>query len=232
MRRRLRDEAEAILDEDIEMGARMAEAGMGLIEDGANVITHCHTGPLATGGYGTALGVVLAAHRAGKKVHVWVDETRPLLQGARLTCYDLARAGVPHTLISDNMAAYLMALGRVDAAFVGADRIAANGDTANKIGTYSLACACHRHGVPFYVVAPSSTIDLRIAEGSQIPIEERAADEVRCFRGVPVAPQEVQVFNPAFDVTPAELIAAIVTEKGLHRPPYEKSLSAIVEEKS
>ena len=231
IRQRLIEEAESILAEDIEMGRKMGEAGAALIPDEANIITHCHTGPLATGGYGTALGVVLAAHRAGKRVHVWVDETRPLLQGARLTCYDLARAGVPHTLITDSMAACLMALKKAALAAVGADRIAGNGDVANKIGTYSLACLCRRHAVPFYVVAPSSTVDLSIPSGAHIPIEQRAADEVRTMRGTPVAPAGVPVFNPAFDVTPADLVTAIVTERGVHRPPYQDTLAAALARK-
>jgi len=231
IRQRLIEEAESILAEDIEMGRKMGQAGAALIPDDANIITHCHTGPLATGGYGTALGVVLAAHRAGKRVHVWVDETRPLLQGARLTCYDLARAGVPHTLITDSMAACLMALKKAALAAVGADRIAANGDVANKVGTYSLACLCRRHAVPFYVVAPSSTVDLSMPSGAHIPIEQRAADEVRTMRGTPVAPAGVPVFNPAFDVTPADLVTAIVTERGVHRPPYQDTLAAALARK-
>jgi methylthioribose-1-phosphate isomerase len=195
-----------------------------LIAKGAGVLTHCNTGPLATAGGGTALGVILAAHRAGKKPRVYVDETRPLLQGARLNYLELRNAGVEAVLMVDSAAALAMSRRQIDAVIVGADRIARNGDTANKIGTYSLAVLAAHHEIPFYVAAPRSTFDFSIPNGAAIPIEERSADEVASFGGARVAPDGTAVFNPAFDVTPAHLITAFVTERGILRPPYGESL--------
>jgi methylthioribose-1-phosphate isomerase len=192
------------------------------------ILTHCNTGPLACGQFGTALGVVQAAHNAGRPVHVWVDETRPYLQGARLTAWELAQAGVPHTLIPDLAAGHLMARGEVDAVIVGADRVAADGDTANKIGTYTLAVLAARHDVPFFVAAPVSSIDLDTPTGADIPIEERSGNEVLMFRDVRIAPPDTDVRNPAFDVTPADLITGIVTEEGVLRPPYTTSIAEAV----
>jgi len=208
----------------------MAEAGLALLPSPAGrplrVLTHCNTGPLAAGQYGTALGVVQAAHHAERPIHVWVDETRPYLQGARLTTWELDQAGVPHTLIPDMAAGPLMARGEVDAVLVGGDRVAANGDTANKIGTYTLAVLAARHGVPFIVVAPLSSVDLGTPDGSAIPIEERPAEEVTTIRGVRIAPAGTNVYNPAFDVTPGALIDAIVTEEGAVRAPFGPGLRA------
>ena len=204
--------------------AAMGRLGAQLIADGDTVLTHCNAGALATGGIGTALAPIYTAHTAGKRVHVYVDETRPALQGARLTAWELARAGIPATLITDSMAASVMRRGDVKAVFVGADRIAANGDVANKIGTYGLAIIAHEHGVPFYVLAPRSTIDLATPDGDGIPIEERAAREVAEIGGVPIAPEGVDVANPAFDVTPARYVTAIITDAGVARAPYERSL--------
>jgi methylthioribose-1-phosphate isomerase len=210
----------------------MAEAGLALLPqpDGRplQVLTHCNTGPLAAGQFGTALGVVQAAHHAERPIHVWVDETRPYLQGARLTAWELKQAGVDHTLLADGAAASLLAAGSVDVVLVGADRIAANGDTANKVGTYPLAVLAARHGVPFYVVAPLSSVDLSTPDGAAIPIEERAADEVATVRGVRIAPLGTRVYNPAFDTTPAALVTAFVTEAGVLRPPYAGSLAEAV----
>ena len=193
------------------------------------ILTHCNTGPLACGQYGTALGIVQAAHHAERPVHVWVDETRPYLQGARLTTWELAQAGVPHALIPDAAAGHLMSLGEVDVVLVGADRVAANGDTANKVGTYPLAVLAARHGIPFYVCAPTSSVDLATTDGSAIVIEERNPDEVLEFRGVRIAPPGTDVRNPAFDVTPAELITGIVTEEGVLRGPFEAGLREATE---
>ncbi len=218
-------EAAAIHEEDIELCRRMGEHGAALLPDPCTVITHCNTGALATVGIGTALGVVYAAAAAGKKLSVFVDETRPLLQGARLNTWELAQHGIPATLICDGAAGWTLKTQPVDAAIVGADRIAANGDTANKIGTYSLAVLCQRHGVPFYVAAPYSTLDLSLASGEEIPIEERDPAEVTSIRGVPVAEEGTAAFNPAFDVTPAELIAGIITEHGVFRPPFAKAFA-------
>jgi methylthioribose-1-phosphate isomerase len=204
----------------VAMGLHGAE----LLGDGAQVLTHCNAGALATGGYGSALGVVRAAHAGDPRLHVWVDETRPLLQGARLTAWELAEDGIPHTLIADVAAGQLFTRGLVDAVVFGADRIAHNGDAANKIGSYTLSVLAAAHGVPCYVVAPSSTIDHAIACGAEIPIEERPADEVARSGGQSVAPAATPVSNPAFDVTPAANITAIVTEAGVHRAPFEQSL--------
>jgi methylthioribose-1-phosphate isomerase len=217
----------AIYREDLEMCRRMGRHGAELLPRDARVLTHCNTGGLATSGYGTALGVVYAAREAGKRVQVYADETRPLLQGARLTAWECVQAGIPVTVVTDSMAGMLMSRGMVDAVLVGADRIARNGDTANKIGTLTLAIAARRYGVPFYVVAPSSTVDLSIPDGSRIPIEERSPEEVTRFAGVTIAPEGAGAFNPAFDVTPAELVTAIVTEAGVLRPPFEEGLAAL-----
>jgi len=213
-------EADAILTEDLAMCTALSTHGAELIPEGAGVLTHCNTGGLATGGIGTALGVVFAAAASGKNVHVFADETRPLLQGARLTAWECTRAGVPVTVLVEGAAASLLASGRVACAIVGADRIAANGDTANKVGTYGVAVLAKRFGVPFYVAAPSSSIDATLADGSRIPIEQREAREVTHVAGVATTPEGVSVFNPAFDVTPAELITGIITEHGVHQPPY------------
>ena len=225
----MRAEADAIVWEATVDHGRLAEFGQEVLPVAAGdgpirILTHCNTGPLACGQYGTALGIVQVAHHAGRAVHVWVDETRPYLQGARLTTWELAQAGVPHALLPDVAAGYLMAQGEVDVILVGADRIAANGDTANKVGTYPLAVLAQRHGIPFYVCAPTSSIDPATPDGAGIEIEERSADEVLSVRGVRIAPAGTDVRNPAFDVTPAELISGIVTEEGLVRAPYETGL--------
>jgi methylthioribose-1-phosphate isomerase len=189
-----------------------------------DVLTHCNTGPLATGGYGTALGAIVEAFRQGRVRHVWVDETRPYMQGTRLTTWELQRFGVPHTLITDSMAAWMMAQGKVDAVIIGADRMAMNGDFANKIGSYGLSVQAHHHGVPFYTALPTSTVDPDVTSGADIPIEERDGDELRCVRGVRLTGPEVAVANPAFDVTPHHLITGIVTEGGVLYPPYDEAL--------
>lgn len=217
----LRDEASRILDEDRAMCRRLGELGAQLIVDGGHVLTHCNAGALATGGIGTALAAIYVAAEQGKRVAVYADETRPLLQGSRLTAWELQRAGIPVTVLVDGAAATLMRAGRVDACFVGADRIAANGDVANKVGTYALALVARCHGVPFYVVAPTSTFDPSTGRGEDIVIEQRMPDEVRRGFGAPTAPPEVDVYNPAFDVTPAELITAIVSDRAIHRPPFD-----------
>jgi methylthioribose-1-phosphate isomerase len=223
----LEAEALAMHDEDIRTNQAIGFFGEEVIPAGANVLTHCNAGALATVDYGTAVGVIRAAHAAAKHIHVWVDETRPYLQGARLTAWELQQAEIPATLIADNMAGYLMSLGRVDVIVVGADRIAANGDTANKIGTYSLAVMAQAHGIPFYIAAPVSTIDPQIPDGAAIPIEERDAEELTHFRGDPVAPTGMPVFNPSFDVTPARLITGIITEKGILRPPFATAIRGL-----
>lgn len=207
-------EAHAIYAEDIAANKAMGTFGAALIADGARIMTHCNAGALATAGHGTALGVIRSARDAGKKISVIANETRPYLQGARLTAWEMVQEKIPVTLVTDNMAGHLISRGQVDVVIVGADRIAANGDTANKIGTYTLSVLAHRHGIPFYVAAPLSTFDPAIPDGSHIPIEERPADEVTGYRGVRWAPAGVQVCNPAFDVTPADLITAIITERG------------------
>lgn len=221
------EEACAIHQEDLAMNYRLGEWGQQLIAQHARVLTHCNAGALATAGYGTALGVLRAAHACGKLDQVYVDETRPLLQGARLTAWELVQEGIPATLITDSMAGYLMQRGEVDLVIVGADRIAANGDVANKVGTYSLAVLAHYHGIPFYVAAPSSTVDLNLATGQAIPIEERHADEVRMIGTVMVATPQIPVYNPAFDVTPHQLISALITDRGLVYPPYDTRLQAL-----
>jgi methylthioribose-1-phosphate isomerase len=202
----------------------IGEHGAALMPANGSVLTHCNTGGLATAGDGTALGVIIAAHRLGKRIHVYVDETRPLLQGARLTTYELAAAGVPATLIADVAAAATMREKEIAAVIVGADRIATNGDTANKIGTYQIAIAAAHHGIPLYVAAPRSTIDFTLASGDAIAIEERGPDEVRAFGGIPTAPADVAVYNPAFDITPGRLITGLITEYGVVRPPYSESI--------
>ncbi|MEK7385887.1 MAG: S-methyl-5-thioribose-1-phosphate isomerase [candidate division NC10 bacterium] len=220
VRARLLAEAQAIRDADIAANQAMGAHGAALVPANARILTHCNAGALATAGYGTALGVIRAAHAQGKVAWVWVDETRPVMQGSRLTAWELVREGIPHRLIADVVAASLMARGEVDLVVTGADRIAANGDTANKIGTYSLAVLAQHHRVPFYVAAPFSTIDPALASGEHIPIEERDAAEVRRVGAEQTAPAESPVFNPAFDVTPARLIDAIITERGVFRSPY------------
>jgi len=220
VRAALLEEAEKIAEEDRRTNRLIGEIGNTVVPDQANILTHCNAGALATVDYGTALGVVRSAQAAGKNIHVYADETRPFLQGARLTAWELMQDKIPVTLIADNMAGYLMQQGRVDLVIVGADRIAANGDTANKIGTYALAVLAQAHGIPFYVAAPTSTIDLKVSSGQEIPIEERAAQEMRQVFGVQVAPPDVKVYNPAFDVTPAKLITGIITEKGIVTSPY------------
>lgn len=217
---RLVAEAQKIRDEDIAANRAMGAHGAGLVPSGARILTHCNAGALATAGYGTALGVVRAAHEQGKVKLVWVDETRPVMQGSRLTAWECVREGIPHRLVADVVAASLMARGEVDLVVTGADRIAANGDTANKIGTYALAVLARHHGVPFYVAAPLSTVDPALTSGREIPIEERDAAEVKRVGAYPTAPDATPVFNPAFDVTPAALISAIITERGVFRPPY------------
>jgi methylthioribose-1-phosphate isomerase len=216
----LEAEATATWEEDRAMCRRIGEHGLALVPDGAQVLTHCNAGALATGGIGTALAPVYLAHEAGRKVHVWVDETRPLMQGARLTAWELTHAGIACTVLTDSMSAALMRAARVDVVLVGADRIAANGDFANKIGTYGLAVLAKHHGVPFYCAAPSSTIDAATASGDAIPIEQRAPAEVRSAAGRPVTPPEAAVWNPAFDVTPARYVAGFVTDRGVVQPPF------------
>jgi methylthioribose-1-phosphate isomerase len=222
-------EALAIETEDLAACERMGELGAELIPSGARLLTHCNAGALATAGYGTALGVIRSAARQGKVRNVYADETRPYLQGARLTAWELSRDGIATTLIADNMAGHLMARGEVDAVIVGADRIAANGDVANKIGTYTLAVLAKENGLPFYVAAPLSTVDLATASGETIPIEERAPEEVTHHGGRRLAPEGIAVRNPAFDVTPHRYVTAIVTEGGVARAPYAESLMALVE---
>jgi methylthioribose-1-phosphate isomerase len=220
--------AETLREQDIACNRQLGAYGAALVPDGAQVLTHCNAGALATAGYGTALGVVRGAVETGKRLHVYVDETRPFLQGARLTTWELQADGIPLTLITDNMAGYLMAQGRIDLVVVGADRIAANGDVANKIGTYSVAVLAHAHAIPFYVAAPTSTVDLSLPSGEAIPIEQRSAAEVTHLAGRRIAPEGIEVANPAFDVTPHRYVTAIITERGVLRPPYEAALRAAV----
>ena len=222
-------EAKRIHEEDVAANHDIGRHGAELLDTGASVLTHCNTGALATGGYGTALGVVRAAWSLGKLATVYATETRPLLQGARLTAWELARAGIPFTLILDSAAASLMRLGSVGAVIVGADRIAANGDVANKIGTYGLAVLAKEHDLPFYVAAPTSTIDLDVGTGGNIPLEHRPVDEVTSFAGVPITVQGAQALNAAFDVTPAEYVSAIITERGVLRGPYHRALERLLE---
>ena len=220
-------EAKAIHQEDVEMCRTIGAFGAAVVPDGARILTHCNAGALATGGYGTALGVIRAAHELGKVKMVYADETRPLLQGARLTAHELVADGIPTTLLADNMAAALMRRGGVDMVVVGCDRMAANGDFANKIGTYSVAVNAHYHGVPFYTALPSSTIDMTIADGSGIPIEERSRDELIHLGPTQTAPLDVGVWNPAFDVTPHALLTGIITEKGILYPPFQENLAKL-----
>lgn len=220
LKARLVQEARAILEEDVAANRALGAFGAALAPAGARILTHCNAGALATAGYGTAGGVIRAAHAQGKVALVWVDETRPVLQGARLTAWEFVKEGIPHRLIADAAAASVMARGEVDLVVTGADRICANGDTANKIGTYGLAVLARHHRIPFYVAAPFSTIDPALPAGDLIPIEERDPREVRTVAGQPIAPAASPVYNPAFDVTPAELITAIITERGVFRPPY------------
>jgi methylthioribose-1-phosphate isomerase len=220
----LEREAVRILEEDIRTNRELGRQGEILIPDGSSILTHCNAGALATAGYGTALGVIRAAWEAGKRIHVFVDETRPFLQGSRLTAWELMKDRIPCTLIADNMAGALMLQGKIQLAIVGADRIAANGDVANKIGTYSLARLCQAHNLPFYVAAPTSTIDLLTRTGRDIPIEQRSIQEITQIRGRSIAPAGVKVLNPAFDVTPNRFIRAIITEKGIIQRPYKNNL--------
>lgn len=224
---KLIEEAQRVLAEDIAVNEAMGRHGAVLLGDSTTVLTHCNAGALATGGYGTALGVVRAAIAAGKRIQVFADETRPFLQGARLTAWELAKDGIPVTLITDSMAGHFMHQGRIHAALVGADRIAANGDVANKIGTYTVAVLARENGIPFYVAAPLSTIDLSLASGDQIPIEERSAGEVTRVGSVAIAPAGVEARHPAFDVTPHRYVTAIITERGIAREPYRESLKAL-----
>lgn len=221
------DEAQRIADEDVETNRRIGSNGAALIPPGATVLHHCNTGSLATVDYGTALGVVRAAHEQGKDVHVLVDETRPRLQGARLTTWELERLGIPQTLIADNAAGHFLQSGEVDAVIVGADRVARNGDVANKIGTYKLAVLAKENDVPFYVAAPTSTIDMSVTSGADIPIEERNPDEITWIGSEHIAPEGVEVANPAFDITPHRYITAIITEKGVVYPPFEEGFKEI-----
>jgi methylthioribose-1-phosphate isomerase len=226
---RLAEEAETILRQDVEANRRIGQYGAALLGAEATVLTHCNAGALATGGYGTALGVIRAAVESGRKIAVFADETRPYLQGARLTAWELQKDGIDVTLITDSMSGHFFQEGRFDAVIVGADRIAANGDTANKIGTYTVAVLAHAHGVPFYVAAPRSTIDVSCATGAEIPIEERSGLEVVEIHGTRVAPEGIHVRHPAFDVTPARLIGGIITERGVLRPPYGESIRVAME---
>lgn len=231
LRARLLETAKAIEHEDREAGLRLGEYGLELLKDGMTVLTHCHTGGVATSGYGTALAPLLLSKERGIELKAFVDETRPLLQGSRITAWELSRAGVEATVITDSMAGHVMKQGLVQAVFVGADRIAANGDVANKIGTYSIAVLAHVHGIPFYVSAPTSTIDLSTPNGDAIKIEERDASEITHGFGRQTAPDNVKVYNPAFDVTPAKYVSAIVTERGIVRPPYEVNLKQVMQSK-
>jgi methylthioribose-1-phosphate isomerase len=219
------NEARRIHKDEMTATELLSRLGAGLVKDGFRLLTHCNAGPLATAGYGTALGVIKAAKEQGKKVSVFATETRPLLQGARLTTWELMQEGIPVTLITDSMAGYFMQQRKIDCVIVGADRIAANGYTANKIGTYTLAVLANAHGIPFYVAAPTTTIDLSLTSGYQIPIEERSPEEVTHIQGVAIAPEGIDVANPAFDITPNQYISAIITEKGIIRKPYTEGLN-------
>ncbi len=221
------DEAVKIHSEEVEATKKLSQLGAELIQDGFTILTHCNAGPLATTGYGTALGVIKWAKEQGKNIKVFATETRPLLQGARITTWELKKAGIPVTLITDSMAGYFMSRGEVSRVIVGADRIASNGDTANKIGTYSLAVLAKENGIPFYVAAPTTTIDLSLASGEEIPIEQRNPEEVTHIQGVSIAPEGINVANPAFDVTPHNYITAIITEKGIIRECYSEGIKAV-----
>jgi methylthioribose-1-phosphate isomerase len=229
----LLEEAQALADEDVEINRRLGAYGADLIQEGVTILHHCNTGALATVDYGTALGVIRAAHEQGKAIRVLVDETRPRLQGARLTAWELRQLGVPFTLIADNAAGHFMRTGQVDIVLVGADRVAANGDVANKIGTYKLAVVAQANGIPFYPCVPTSTVDLSLPTGDEIPIEERPAEEVTglSYQGQPVVPPDVTVANPAFDVTPHRYVTGIVTERGIAYPPFTINLARMVEER-
>lgn len=220
-------EAQQIREEDIQGNRAIGAYGKGLIPNGAAILTHCNAGALATAGYGTALGVIRAAHDAGTRLSVWAGETRPFLQGARLTAWELQQDGIPVTLVTDNMTGHLMQQGKIDLVIVGADRIAGNGDVANKIGTYTLAVLAHAHGIPFYVAAPMSTLDLSLRDGTAIPIEERDPEEVTGWAGVRTAPAGIRAHHPAFDVTPHRYVTALITDRGVIRPPYDAALDAL-----
>ncbi|MGQ9713252.1 MAG: S-methyl-5-thioribose-1-phosphate isomerase [Anaerolineae bacterium] len=227
--RAVEEEAQRLADEDVEVNRRMGRIGAQVVEDGARILTHCNAGSLATVDYGTVLGVIRAAVESGKRVHVWVDETRPRLQGARLTAWELMRDGIPMTLIADNAAGHLMRTGQVDLVLFGADRVAANGDVANKVGSYKLAVLARENGIPCYSVSPTSTIDLTVPTGDDIPIEERDPREVTEMGGVRIAPEGVPVYNPAFDVTPHRYLTGIITENGIVYPPFRLNLRRAVE---
>jgi methylthioribose-1-phosphate isomerase len=224
VKRLLKDEAQAIYKEDIAANKQLGKFGAQVLRNARHLMTHCNAGALATAGYGTALGVIRALKEAGREIDVFVNETRPVLQGARLTAWELKKEKIPVTLITDSMAGYLMQKGKVDAVVVGCDRVAANGDVANKIGTYTIAVLAKRHGIPFYVAGPTSSIDLNCPSGKEIPIEQRDAKEVSHIFGKALAPKGTKVFNPAFDVTSQELISAIITEKGVIQPPYQQNI--------
>lgn len=228
MKRSLTDEAKRVHRQEASATRKLSRLGARLIPDGFAVLTHCNAGPLATAGYGTALGIIRAAKKQGRKLSVFVTETRPLLQGARLTTWELAHEGIPLTLITDSMAGYFMRQKKIDCVIVGADRIAANGDVANKIGTYTLAVLAKENRIPFYVAAPTSTIDLSLRSGDKIPIEQRSPDEVTHIRGISIAPERTRAANPAFDVTPGKYISAIITENGIARRPYTTQLRKLV----
>lgn len=231
LKKRILDEAKKMIDEDNTVCKKIGSNGAKLLKKNSTVLTHCNAGGLATARYGTALAVIYRAHEMKKNLHVYVDETRPLLQGARLTAWELTQNGIPATLICDNMAASLMAMGKIDAIIVGADRMATNGDFANKIGTYGLAVLAKHHNVPFYVALPFSTIDPKLADGNRIPIELRNPDEVRKVRTEQIAPEEMPVFNPAFDITPHKLVSAIITEKTVITPPFRKTLHTLLKKR-
>jgi methylthioribose-1-phosphate isomerase len=231
LRQTILKEATAIYREDVEMCRRIGRNGQKFIKNGAGILTHCNAGALATAGQGTALSVMFEAHKKGRKFKVYVDETRPMLQGARLTAWELKQAKIDVVVICDNTAGWLMKQGKISAVITGADRIAANGDAANKIGTYSLSILARKHGIPFYLAAPSSTFDLSIKSGDQIPIEQRPADEVRFFGGEKITPDGVEIYNPAFDVTPAENITAIISEKGIIRQPIGEEIQQMFGQK-
>ena len=231
IRAQMKERSQEILDEDIAMCVAMGEHAAPLFSQGARILTHCNAGALATGGYGTALGVIRSVFKRDPSIHVYVDETRPFLQGARLTAWELQQESISCCLITDNMSGYFFKKGEIDAVVVGSDRIAANGDVANKIGTYTVSVLAREHGVPFYVAAPTSTVDLNVPDGNHIPIEERPAEEVTCMMDTQVAPYGIKVCNPAFDVTPHENVAAIITEVGVHREPYGESLAAAKKDK-
>ena len=232
LRNALRDEADSILEEDRRLGLAIGRNGCSLLRDGMSVLTHCNAGAIATGGYGTALAPIYIAHEQGYRLHIFADETRPLLQGMRLTAWELMTAGIDVTVICDNMAPFLMQQHRIDMVIVGADRIAANGDTANKIGTYGLALCAKAHGIPFYIAAPYSTFDPKLCCGAEIPIEQRDPAEVTALNGQALAPAGVKVYNPAFDITPGELITGIITEEGILKPPYHQSIATYLTGKS